>query len=125
MDAMIEYHTANQELPSLAFAHKAYTSTKKGSAMSKYAVHGIHLAIRNCGTIAGWPTDELTKLVQMESFAKDFFYIFFGTIKSNIRERWIVVLSTLLGLSDFLRAKREVSKDGKQLSANRPAKSEV
>ena len=71
IDALIDFHINNDELPSAVFARQACDCTKQDSKISTYALWGVCYALRNEATEEGWPKEQVTKLFQHPSATKD------------------------------------------------------
>jgi hypothetical protein len=76
MDALIQYHTEQNELPSVNFVFRAYKHTAAGSLLARYCAQSILYVMDEGGEDDRWPTNEVTRLFrELPTFASEYITI--------------------------------------------------
>ena len=73
MDALIQHHKVQNELPSVGFVVRAYKHTSTGSLLTKYCAEGIFFVMERVALDARWPTEDVAHLFQeLPTFASEY-----------------------------------------------------
>lgn len=73
MDAAIQYHREQNELPSVDFVLRAYETTPVGSLLAQYCAKSILYVLDKSGDDDQWPTEEVARLFkELPAFASDY-----------------------------------------------------
>jgi BTB/POZ domain len=73
MDALIQHHKVQNELPSVGFVVRAYKHTSTGSPLTKYCAEGIFFVMERVALDARWPTEDVAHLFQeLPTFASEY-----------------------------------------------------
>jgi hypothetical protein len=73
MDALIQYHTEQNKLPSVNFVLGAYEHTSAGSLLARYCAQSILYVMDEGGEDDRWPTKEVSRLFrELPTFASEY-----------------------------------------------------
>lgn len=73
MDALIQCHKAQNELPSVGFVVRAYKQTSTGSPLARYCVESIFYVMEKAAEDDRWPTKDIAYLFQeLPAFASEY-----------------------------------------------------
>jgi hypothetical protein len=73
MDALIQYHKEQNELPSVGFVFRAYEHTFAGSLLAKYCAESILNIMDEVDDDDRWPTKEVARLFrELPTFASEY-----------------------------------------------------
>jgi BTB/POZ domain-containing protein len=73
MDALVQHHKVQNELPSVGFVVRAYKHTSTGSPLTKYCAENIFHVMQRAAEDARWPTKDVAHLFQgLPTFASEY-----------------------------------------------------
>lgn len=73
MDALIQHHKAQNELPSVGFVVRAYKNTSTGSPLTRYCAESIFWVMERGAEDDRWPTKDVAHLFQeLPTFASEY-----------------------------------------------------
>lgn len=73
MDALVQYHTEQNELPSVNFVFRAYEHTSAGSPLARYCAESILYVMDEGGEDDRWPAKEVARLFrELPTFASEY-----------------------------------------------------
>ena len=73
MDALVQYHKEQNELPSVDFVFRAYKHTSTGSPLARYCAESIFYVMEEAAEDDKWPTKEVAHLFrELPTFASEY-----------------------------------------------------